>query len=113
MEDLFKQAEELGIKIDRRWSEKRLQQEIDEALGAPASAKDIEVQEKVEKTFPVRLKKNYRPVGDFTIVDEDGARAPTDLELAKVPAGTVINVSMDEARAIIEKKVAERNDPIG
>jgi len=25
----------------------------------------------------------------------------------------VINVSMDEARTIIEKKVAERNDPIG
>jgi hypothetical protein len=36
MSDMKKQAEELGIKVDGRWSEERLQSEIDKALAAPA-----------------------------------------------------------------------------
>lgn len=36
MDDLKAQAEELGIKIDGRWSEDRLREEIDKALSAPA-----------------------------------------------------------------------------
>lgn len=35
MNELKTQAEELGIKVDGRWSEERLHQEIDKALGAP------------------------------------------------------------------------------
>lgn len=34
MDDLKKQAEELGIKVDKRWSDQRLQAEIDEKLAA-------------------------------------------------------------------------------
>ena len=36
MEELKQQAEALGIKVDGRWSEERLQDEIDKALAAPA-----------------------------------------------------------------------------
>ena len=34
MTDLEKQAKELGIKVDKRWSDQRLQAEIDEKLAA-------------------------------------------------------------------------------
>lgn len=34
MDELKAQAEELGIKVDGRWSEERLQSEIDKALSA-------------------------------------------------------------------------------
>lgn len=36
MSDLKTQAEELGIKVDKRWGEARIQSEIDKALEAPA-----------------------------------------------------------------------------
>lgn len=37
MEELKAQAEAIGIKVDGRWSEERLQDEIDKALEAPAA----------------------------------------------------------------------------
>lgn len=37
MDDLKAQAEELGIKVDGRWSEAKLREEIDKALSAPAN----------------------------------------------------------------------------
>lgn len=36
MSDLKKQAEELGIKVDGRWNDERIQQEIDAKLAEPA-----------------------------------------------------------------------------
>lgn len=36
MDDLLKQAEELGLKVDKRWSADTLRQKIDEALGSDA-----------------------------------------------------------------------------
>lgn len=38
MEELKAQAESLGIDVDGRWSEKRIQAKIDKALEAPAVA---------------------------------------------------------------------------
>lgn len=35
MSDLKQQAEELGIKVDGRWSDERIQQEIDTKLSEP------------------------------------------------------------------------------
>lgn len=64
------------------------------------------------KTFPVKLLKNYRPVGAFMVEGEDDLREPTGEELAKVPAGVCIHLPIDEARGIIEKGIAKRNDPI-
>lgn len=71
---------------------------------------------KVEKTFPVKLAKNYRPVGEFmveeTVEGKTDLREPTSIEIEKVQAGTVIHIGMDEAKTVISKKIGERNDPI-
>lgn len=76
----------------------------------------LEAKKTETKTFPVKLAKNYRPVGEFMIEEKiDGKadlREPNDLELARVPAGTVIHIGMEEAKTIIAKKIGERNDPI-
>jgi hypothetical protein len=106
MTDLEKQAEELGIKVDKRWSEERLQKEIDAALAGPAP-------EPEKKLFPVRLVKNYRPIGDFFILDDEGDyREPTDEERQKVAAGNSIKLPVHEAQSVIDKEIAKRNDPI-
>lgn len=70
-----------------------------------------------EKLFPVKLLKNYRPIGEFEIAQpnpETGAksREPTAEESDKVPAGTDILIPKDEAKRAIEEKIAIRNDPI-
>lgn len=106
MDDLKKQAEELGLSIDGRWSDKRIQEEIDKALSTEAKP----VTEK--KFFPVRLLKNYRPIGEFVIEDEGEHRKPNGGEIEKMKAGSCILLPIDEARAIIEKKIGDRNDAI-
>jgi hypothetical protein len=74
------------------------------------------VNDKPEKTFPVKLVKNYRPVGKFmveeTVEGKLDLRDPTDIEAAKVPAGTVIHIGIDEAKTILGKNIGVRNDPI-
>lgn len=110
MTDLEKQAQELGIKVDGRWSEERLQEEIDKALAAPKA----EQKPKVEKLFPIKLVRNYRPVSaEFFILDEEGDyREPTEEECQKVTAGNSIKLPVQEAQSAVDKKIAERNDPI-
>ena len=44
MDELKKQAEELGIKVDGRWSEERLQSEIDKVLGGEPLTEEVEEQ---------------------------------------------------------------------
>lgn len=75
------------------------------------AAKKAESVPKV-KFFPVKLLKNYRPLGPFKVAEEDGLRDPTDEELAKVPAGNVVHLPIEEAKSIVGKKIAERNDAI-
>jgi len=43
VDDLKQQAEELGIKVDGRWSDERLQSAIDKELGAPVIPKALTV----------------------------------------------------------------------
>lgn len=106
MSDLRDQASELGIKIDGRWTDARIQQEIDAVLSAPAKDDD--------KLVSVILDRNYRPVGKFFIEDADGTvRDPDIYEVEKVVAGSVIQISIPEARDIIKKGIAKRNDPLG
>lgn len=52
MDELKKQAAELGIKVDGRWSADRLQAEIDEALDAPAPVVTEDQTEEVVDTAP-------------------------------------------------------------
>lgn len=66
------------------------------------------------KLFPVKLLKNYRPISpDAQIQDKDGKYRPlTGDEAAKVSAGEHVALPVEEARSVVEKKIAERNDPI-
>lgn len=69
-----------------------------------------------EKLFPVKLLKNYRPVSsDAQIEDEEitGEYRPlTEDEAQKVRAGRSIALPVEEAKAVISSKIAERNDPV-
>lgn len=118
MNDLLKQAEELGITVDARWSDETLQKKIDEALAKPAKDEkpakaENKPKEAKEKLFPVVLLKNYRPVGKFKVADaENGERDPDEQEVNKVPAGSTIMIGVDEAKTVIAKKIAERADAI-
>lgn len=67
-----------------------------------------------EKLFPVKLLRNYRPIStEAQIQDKDGKYRPlTGDEAAKVNAGEFIALPVAEAQSVVEKKIAERNDPI-
>lgn len=75
-EDLKKQGEELGIKIDGRWSDERLQQEIDASLATPAKA---------ENTVAVMIKRD--------IWDAEGERHRK---------GSIIEMTVNEAMDAVE-----------
>lgn len=90
MTDLEKQAEELGIKVDKRWSSERLQDEIDKALSAP-KVPTI----KAEPTIPVKL------LYDRWNADE-----------VREPAGKIIDVSIPEAKKLFAAGKAQRADPL-
>lgn len=92
MNDLEKQAEELGIKVDGRWSEERLQQEIDKVLAAPKTP--VKAEKPAPKT-PVKLLYD-------TWLEED----------IRTAAGTVIDVTVAEAKKLIASGKAERADPL-
>lgn len=83
--DLKAQAEELGIKVDGRWSDDRLQQEIDSALAAVPG----------EATMPVKLKYD-------TWLKEDERTA----------AGAIIDVPLSMAKRLIAGNKADRADPL-
>lgn len=94
MDDLKKQAEELGIKIDGRWSDDRIREEIDKALaGAPASAPAEPASEPAEPVVPVLLKTDYWPF--------EGDRRK---------AGETLDVAHSKARELIRAGKAERAD---
>jgi len=58
--------------------------------------------------FPVKLIRNYRPIGQFTI----GGEAPSVEGRLKVFAGASIEIEIDEAKAMMASGIAVRNDPI-
>lgn len=60
--------------------------------------------------LPVKLAKNYRPIGDFLVCADDGEREPSDIERSKVPAGSTIFLASDEARDVVRKGIGERAD---
>ena len=80
---LTEQAEALGIKVDGRWSDERLQSEIDKA-SAP-----------VTKGVPVRL------LYDCWFKEDE-----------RTKAGTFMEVSVDDAKRLIKSGKAERADPL-
>jgi hypothetical protein len=79
-EDLKKQAEELGIKVDGRWSDERLQQEIDNSLATPTQAAH-----RAEQVVAVMIKRDTW--------DGDGNRHRK---------GTIVEMPVEEAMDAIE-----------
>jgi hypothetical protein len=57
---LKEQAEELGIKVDGRWSESRIQEEIDKALADGDSNQN----ESADSDMAEQEEKNYQTVDD-------------------------------------------------
>lgn len=89
MDKLKKQAEELGIKVDGRWSEERLQEEINEALAVKAQ-EDAEAQRKAqeeaqyrqaeEEAEQARLAKEAQDKADADALAEIEAREKAERE---------------------------------
>ena len=58
--------------------------------------------------FPVKLVRGYVPLGDFTVNGEE----PTEEQRFKVKVGEEIELPIEEARSLIERGIAVRNDAI-
>lgn len=104
MDDLKKQAEELGIKVDGRWSEAKLREEIDKALSTPAKPEPFGGKgdhdgdgkaggsvKTVERLITVRIVRD--------IWDGDGNRHRK---------GTIVDVDVDTALNGVESGAMER-----
>lgn len=91
-DNLRSQAESLGVTVDGRWSDARLQQEIDNALAAPA---DAPAPNPAQSGVPVKLLYD-------TWLEAD----------VRTPAGQVVHVDIATARRIIGEGKAERADPM-
>ena len=89
-------AKSLGIKVDGRWSEERLEQEIAKAEDA-ATAPPPPPAPKAPETIPVRVLRDYW-------TDEIGP----DGDTVRVRADTVIDVSPMQAIEMIEAGAVER-----
>lgn len=101
MSDLKKQAEELGIKVDNRWGDDRIQQEIDKALSAEQKAEpfggkgdhdhDGKPGGSVAKLIPVRVNRDFW--------DENGERHRK---------GKIVEVTVDAALDGVETGALSR-----
>lgn len=88
MTDLEKQAKELGIKVDGRWSAERLQAEIDEKLAADPEPEAVE-------------EAAVDPVAEAPVVEQEAATAPVDPEP---------EADLTAANAEIESEIQARFD---
>lgn len=92
-----------------------------EAAGASELTKPTLKEHPAEKLFPVRMLRGYRPIGKFVMrprIDPENEfsprhdREPTPDEMLKVKAGYYCSLPLDEAKAIIAKGIAIRDDPM-
>ena len=68
-----------------------------------------------DKLFPVKLLKNYRPISQAAQIKDEKTgegRPLNDEESQKVRAGQHIALPVAEAKDVIAKKIAERDDEI-
>lgn len=117
MDELKKQAEELGIKVDGRWSAERLQAEIDERLAADPEPEAVEqpVVETVAEIPVVEPESVAEPVepepepeidllakGNAEILAAIEARAPADGRASDdvEPSITVINLQANPMKVL-------------
>ena len=93
-DELRTKAEALGVKIDGRWSDERLAQEIAaaEVKGGQATPSVAATQETL---VPVKI--------FYDFWDERGERRP---------AGQIVEMALSQAKALIAAGKAERADPM-
>jgi len=110
-DELKKQAEAAGIKVDARWSDATLREKIDAAAGGDnvTVLKPVVRHEVVEpakpdvKMLPVRLLKHYKPSGPYRIVGEPPPPPFPGLDFKdKLWAGTVVELPRDEVLRLLE-----------
>ena len=85
-----------------------------ETAEEPVIKRARKVKEKSD-LFPILLKRNYRPVGEFKVEDGGEVRDPDvdeegQEERLKMKAGKVIHVPVDEAKRAVRAGIAERHD---
>ena len=91
---LVNEAEALGIAVDGRWSDARLQTEIDKKKFEETPEPEAKP-EPPAGTTPVRL------LYDTWDADEK-----------RVPAGAVVNLPIEAAKTLLREHKAERADPL-
>lgn len=81
----------------------------------PKAVEAVAVEEAPQEAFPVKLLRNYRPMGRYKVTDENGENPinPPPTILDREAAGTFLLLPVEEARGVIKAGIAERNDPIG
>lgn len=104
MDKLKKQAEELGIKVDGRWSEERLQEEINEALALKADA-DAEAQRKADED--ARLKAEALAEIEAREKAEQEAREAALAAQESDEAVTIINLQANPMKVLGLKSYGE------
>ncbi|MDG3577128.1 hypothetical protein P7F60_12065 [Rhizobium sp. YJ-22] len=116
MSDLENQARELGIKIDARWGDERLQQEIDKRLQSQSAvseeipmAADAAPPKVVDVTpgpSPVSIPETVKTTGGKTIdVKLKADYWPTENE--RKYAGDTVAVPLKKARELVAQGKAE------
>jgi hypothetical protein len=133
--ELLEQAKNLRIEVNPDWSDQYIKRVITMEKNKAEEPKE----EPKERLFPVRLLKSYRPAGNFevvgyhrkervqkdsagnrTVVQEasfiDGEMSPAPFPgvgfNTKVWAETVIRLPIEEARRLLNKNLAAREDAL-
>ncbi|MEK1908175.1 MAG: hypothetical protein AAAB13_20575 [Pseudomonas sp.] len=117
--DTKKQAEELGIAIDKNWTEAELQQQIDNVLAAPNQIQDPATgaaggEEIIPPSAPPSTaNKPVKSIG----IDKKEKTTPvrilydTWMEAdVRTPAGEVVDLPISKAKELIEQGKAVRAD---
>ncbi|MBX5206693.1 hypothetical protein [Rhizobium sp. NZLR11] len=115
MTDLEKQAAELGIKVDKRWSDERLQQEIDKTLAAPAAGQ--ENPQEMKPAYPVNPAQPVNEPAHDIGMDKKEKTTPVKLLYdtwleadVRTPAGEVVDLPLSKAKEMISQGKAARAD---
>lgn len=102
MSDLENQARELGIKIDARWGDERLQQEIDKVLASPPKVEGV-----TPGPSPVSIPETVKPKGGEKQIDIKLKVDYWPVEDQRKEAGSVVKVPLSKAKELVAQGKAE------
>lgn len=99
--DLKKQAAELGIKVDGRWKDDRIQAEIDAKLAEPPAADPLDHDGNGKKGGAVKTALVFLDYDTWI----DGERMRAD-------ASNAVSLPLDRAKELLAAGKARRADPL-